>query len=317
MVNYSAQMEPLAARMLIHEIYQYVTIRTFTSDRSTLMKKLFEELNKLLRDASRPEINHTFDVWHFVKSVTRDLWSASKLASCPSLKSWSPSVQNAMWWCFEHCDGSPEKLTEMMLSIPEHVANIHSFPENGSFKSCAHSPLDDRDHKPWLKKDSLSWKKLVMAIRGKRDLRLKDLQMMTSFTHTGINESLNSHHNKYFTKEIHFGHAQAMVRGAITCIDHNYNVNREQARTKAGELRYNIVNSRDGLVWSAKPIPVDKDESWKGEIMTNVLDAVASGVLPKVEIPTHENYKKQKKKAEKPDKTAAVALHRSRFQSKR
>jgi hypothetical protein len=47
--------------------------------------------------------------------------------------------------------------------------------------------------------------KIVAAIRGKNDLRIKDARMMTSFTHTGINESLNSHHNKYFNKDIFFG----------------------------------------------------------------------------------------------------------------
>ena len=30
---------------------------------------------------------------------------ASKLVSCPSLKFWGRSVQNAMWWCFENCAG--------------------------------------------------------------------------------------------------------------------------------------------------------------------------------------------------------------------
>jgi hypothetical protein len=50
-----------------------------------------------------------------------------------------------------------------------------------------------------------TWKKLVLAIRGKGDMRIKDVKMMTSFAHTGVNESLNAHHNKYFTKEVHFG----------------------------------------------------------------------------------------------------------------
>ena len=30
--------------------------------------------------------------------------------------------------------GSAEKLTEMVLSIPEHIANNHNFPENNLFK---------------------------------------------------------------------------------------------------------------------------------------------------------------------------------------
>jgi hypothetical protein len=35
-----------------------------------------------------------------------------------------------------------------------------------------------------------------MAIRGHNDCRLKDLEMMGTFSHTGCNEALNSLHNK-------------------------------------------------------------------------------------------------------------------------
>jgi hypothetical protein len=40
-----------------------------------------------------------------IQAVSKDLWLASKLKTCPSLQSWSRSVQNALWWCFEHCAG--------------------------------------------------------------------------------------------------------------------------------------------------------------------------------------------------------------------
>jgi hypothetical protein len=33
--------EPLAAKILIREVFQYIPIAVFTTDRSTLMKKLF------------------------------------------------------------------------------------------------------------------------------------------------------------------------------------------------------------------------------------------------------------------------------------
>ena len=35
-----------------------------------------------------------------------------------------------------------------------------------------------------------------------------------------------------------------LVRGALTAIDHNYNVNRPQAHTKDGKPRFNIINTR-------------------------------------------------------------------------
>jgi hypothetical protein len=39
-------------------------------------------------------------------------------------------------------------------------------------------------------------KKVENAIRGKGDMRLKDLAMMGIFSHTGCNEVLNNLHNK-------------------------------------------------------------------------------------------------------------------------
>jgi hypothetical protein len=39
-------------------------------------------------------------------------------------------------------------------------------------------------------------KKVEIAIRGKSDIRLKDLSMMGFFSHTGCNEVLNNLHTK-------------------------------------------------------------------------------------------------------------------------
>ncbi len=73
----------------------------------------------------------------------------------------------------------------MILTIPKHCANIHSFPENKFFKHCLHGDLPRDRAKPWIKENSLAMKKLEEAIRGHKDSRLKDLQLMTEFQHTG------------------------------------------------------------------------------------------------------------------------------------
>jgi hypothetical protein len=80
----------------------------------------------------------------------------------------------------------------MILSIPKHISGVHEFPENKLFKRCLHGELPEDRNKPWLKPGSLSMKKLIGAIRGKKDCRLKDLPMMTEFQHTSINESINA-----------------------------------------------------------------------------------------------------------------------------
>ena len=71
---------------------------------------------------------------------------------------------------------------------------MHEFPENKLFKRCLHGELGEDRSKPWLKPGSLSMKKLNEAIRGKKDCRLKDLEMMTEFQHTSVNENINARH---------------------------------------------------------------------------------------------------------------------------
>jgi hypothetical protein len=229
-------MEPYAAKILLARLHKNrVNVRVFTTDRSSLLKNLMKRVNQSRARRGLPHIKHSFDVWHYIKTVSKDIFAASKLKKCQTLGLWNRSVRNMMWYAIAECKGDAELLKEMILSIPKHVSGIHSFPEN-------------KRSKPWLKEDSLSMKKLVAAIRGIKDCRLKDLALMTEFQHTGTNENINSLHNVYLPKSCSFGHLQAIVRACLTAIDHNTNVDRKPALDVDGESRYNIVNSRDGQV---------------------------------------------------------------------
>ena len=73
----------------------------------------------------------------------------------------------------------------MILSIPKYVVNINIFPENKLFKYCLHGELSEDWDKSWMKEGSISMTKLVEAFRGNQDCRLKDLELMTEFQHTG------------------------------------------------------------------------------------------------------------------------------------
>jgi hypothetical protein len=159
----------------------------------------------------------------------------------------------------------------MILSIPKHVSGVHQFPENKLFKSCLHEDLPAVRSKPWLKEGSLSMKKLVLAIRGHKNSRLKDLEMMTEFQHTGTNEAINALHNVYFPKSTSFGPQQSQVRGCLSTIDHNKNVGRKTVMDYDGEKQYTVVSTRDGLVYTAKEVKEPKDTSWRKEICGEVL----------------------------------------------
>jgi hypothetical protein len=272
MTEYSAKMEPYALKVLLTRLHKKrVNIKVCTTDRSSLTKNLLKDINRERTRRALLPIKHSYDIWHFVKSVSKDIYTASKLKRCQTLGLWIRSVRNMMWFAFSECRGNAELLREMILSIPSHIAGIHSFPENRLFKNCLHEELPIERSKPWLKVGSLSMKKLVQAIRGNKDCRLKDLEMMTEFQHTGTNEQINNLHNCYLPKSCSFGHKQAIVRAALTAIDHNSNVNRKPALDHDGEERYDVVNTRDGQVWTAKVVKEPKNTTWRNEIVGEVL----------------------------------------------
>jgi hypothetical protein len=271
-VEYSGKMEPFAAKILLTRLHKKrIGVRVCTTDRSSQLKRLMKDINSGRTKRGLQPIKHSFDVWHLIKAVTKDLFVASKLKKCQTLGRWIRSVRNMLWFCFSSCKGNAQLLREMVLSIPKHVSGVHTFPENELFRQCLHGELDGEHTKPWLKNGSLSMKKLIAAIRGRKDCRLRDLSMMTEFQHTSINESINALHNVYLPKCNSYGHPQAHIRGCLTAIDHNYNADRQPLLDHDGEEMYNVVSTRDGLIYTAKTIKEPKNTQWRKEILTDVL----------------------------------------------
>jgi hypothetical protein len=77
------------------------------------------------------------------------------------------------------------------------------------------------------------------------------------------------------------------VRACLTAIDHNTNVDRQPAHDVDGEHRYNIVNTRDGQMWTAKAIKEPKNYAWREEIVQEVVQVGVfnSVVDPKIIFP--------------------------------
>ena len=117
-------------------------------------------------------------------------------------------------------------LREKILSIMGHITNQHTFPLNNEHKMCTHPTLseDGRD-KPWLRADSVvrknlskrccsiqknlqftikAVKKVKQAILGHENCRIKELDHMLGFTHTGLIESWNALNNKYANKNYYY-----------------------------------------------------------------------------------------------------------------
>jgi len=313
MVEYSSKMEAWATKaLLIQLLDKQVKIRVLTTDRSPALKSLMKEVNQERKAHNDPAIKHCFDSWHFGKSIAKDIWKAAKLSKCISLSCWLKSVKNQIYFGIVYCGGNAEMLREIILSIPLHCAGVHEFPNNSFFKKCAHGPLPEGRAKPYLKVGSLPYKKLERALRGHNDSRLKDLEHLTEIQHTSVNEQLNNLHNIYAPKHTFFGHEQATVRGCLSAIDHNCNVNRPAKKEVDGDDKYERKKSRDGQHYSAKKVKVAKDTRWRAEILAEVVEAVRTHTEPTVKIPTFDNDKIYGKKLPVPDLADVVAATKAK-----
>jgi len=90
------------------------------------------------------------------------------------------------------------------------------------------------------------------------------------------------------------------VRGCLSVIDHNYNVNRPVKKVVDGDVRYTKKVTRDGVTYTAIPLKVPKLTRWRTEIMEEVVEAVRCGAVPSVEIPTDDHLKRYGKQKAKP-----------------
>ena len=81
-------------------------------------------IRKHLRE-EEPDIDHKFDVWHFVKNIKKRLRTAAEKASCKIIEKWIKSVGNHLWWACAPCKGDVELLRKKWISVLFHVQNKH------------------------------------------------------------------------------------------------------------------------------------------------------------------------------------------------
>ena len=330
-VKSSADMEPFACKtILMHLAWDHdLAVDTFTTDRSTTIKSMIEDLDQSLPDG-HPKIEHRYDPWHFIKNILKDLWKACKLKTCKDLVPWIPSITNMLWWSFATSIDNHDLLKEKIESIPEHITNNHSFHKNKEHKACQHPPITGKRKKKWLKKGALPVEKVDNALHGFDNSRLKDLPHMVGFTHTGSIESWNALHNHYCSKMYSWSSSAMFTRAALAAIDYNCNLDRSLARNKDGSLQFDQVCNRNGNKWFVKTRKEKKDVSFRDVIAKQILEVQINGKImnsivgeffqcveerkrPPVKIPVADSDQFVRHRLEKPDKAEAFSKHQTRM----
>ncbi|KAM9327700.1 uncharacterized protein KZ484_019176 [Pholidichthys leucotaenia] len=216
---------------------------------STISTDRHPQIVKEMR-VNNSEKVHQFDLWHVAKGVSKKLTAEAKRKGAQS------------------CEEDAVLLKEKWVSAIHHVTNRHDWPGNRLYHCCAHEPLDEESqrNKLWLKPRSEAHCALVKIVTDKR--LLKDLDHLTKCIHTTLLEVYHSMYLKYLPKRTHFGSDVVVHASMLAALDHNNNVNREQAvyqdGESVGEPKYKISWSKVHKTFRARPAAVGKDYSYSG-----------------------------------------------------
>ena len=90
-----------------------MTVDQITTDRHSQIKK---HLRKNEKDTI-----HQFDIWHFYKSIKKNLVAAEKKKPYQALNGWIKSTINYLWCAVSTCKGDETLLREKWCSILFHI----------------------------------------------------------------------------------------------------------------------------------------------------------------------------------------------------
>ena len=125
---------------------------------------------------------------------------------------------------------------------------------------------------------------------------------------------------KYAPKRQEFAYPQMEARLQLTALDHNHNVNREQAVVQyprqgsapVGTARFSAVWSKATSQWVVKPVMAPKSYDFATDIIQAVVDRQPEDRLPAALVPAHfpQNIAPEPMPG---NKEQLVERHRTRF----
>ena len=280
--------------------------KQITTDRHTGIRKHLRE--------DESDLDHQFDIWHFVKSVKKKLRAAAKKKTCKILEKWIKSIGNHLWWCCATCGGDVELLREKWISILFHIQNNHRWTGHKKFRKCEHPRLTKKQvkAKEWISAKSEAFQALQDIVLDKN--LLKDFEHLNQFSHTGTLEVYHSLYNKWAPKRQHFSYAGMVSRTQLAIMDFNAGSKLKQAKTKKGEERSNVAWSKITSNWASKPIKEQKSTDYLHEMVRETINCVERKEIP--EKPNFPDLPKNIAPIPKPDKKTVIENQRSRFGNK-
>lgn len=281
-----------------------MVVKVFGTDCSTSIAKLLRE--------NFPDILHEHDVYHIEKRIKKMLLKKANKRGNHALHAWIKPVTNQLWWVAQNCNHDANELREKWISIMYHVTDLHEWDNFDVYHKCEHAPLSDaeRSKKKWLRPDSSAHKALKEVVLDRR--LVADIKKLTHAVHTGGLEAFHSLVTKYTPKRQHFSYKGMLVRTELAVLDHNNNLDRGQATTAQGNLRFDVVFPKRTKDWLAKPVSEPKSHKWRRFLASQVVQ-FQCGERTVLQVPIPEDIPKNIADITRPPKEEVVSRLTSRF----
>ena len=95
---------------------------------------------------------------------------------------------------------------------------------------------------------------------------------------TGELESVHALYTKYAPKRTKFSYEGMKARLNLAAIDHNTSVNRDNATTKTGQLRYKVQYSKAAKAYVVKPVKNPKQHDFRIELLKGITNRAEKGM---------------------------------------
>ncbi|XP_077347750.1 uncharacterized protein LOC143996532 [Lithobates pipiens] len=276
-------------------------------------------IRKLLTTTKYENINHQFDIWHYVKNLKRKLIQISKKKAFRPILPWIGAILTHFYWCSRTCDGNEDVFRQQWQSLLHHVVNEHSWRDGDIQHQCLHDDQSILFPKiPWLEKNTPAFDSLSAIIM---DAQIeKDLKHLTYFCQTGTIETYHSMMLKYRPKRIHYKYDSMEARTRLAALQHNNNIGRKMATvTKiddSGEVfqveRKNLEFPRGRKKWIVRNVFEKMSNEHAKTILANML-SITEGTLKSTWKSKNVQFPKNIATEERPETSAAIAKHRTRF----
>ncbi|XP_068089927.1 uncharacterized protein [Hyperolius riggenbachi] len=307
----SSAMEKEGFKTCLDRIGQSFEVQVVGTDRHVGIRHLMS--------VEYTEIDHQFDMWHFLKPFKKQLIDAASKSKNKEQRPWIGMIVNHFYWSSRTSRGDANVFRDKLLSLLHHIVGEHEWKDGETLHRCEHGPLEVEGRvNKWLTTKMPAFEALSKLITSpKLD---KDIPHLTLFSQTGILETFHSMVLKYRSKRIHYSMDSMEARTKLAVLAHNRNAGRLQAVVKypkltsqpQGTTRTRLEFPRSQKKWVVRKVFEKMDFGHVYPILTDTI-RIVTGDLQSTWVSRKSSLPPNIARLEKPEKEVAVAAQLTRF----